>query len=178
MSNYVKSAVVASDKTAETARTSINRTATLSTTKNTNPPHSSSRYQPPIIQQKPSNLNVSPNSGAIGNSRFGSRTVCPGCNFSVSPMERGVVPGPQGTRWHATCLVCGGKRRKDFIAQQKSALWMVGRGGFDERRNDKPGCGKKLDSAAKTGGDGGVWCRECLVSECTSCLRAAIADYD
>lgn len=80
--------------------------------------------------------------------RFGSSAVCPGCNKSVSAMERGVVPGPQGTRWHATCLVCGGKNA-------------AGRKG--RREDDKqPGCGKRLDSAAKGDGDGGVWCRECL----------------
>ena len=83
-------------------------------------------------------------------------------------MERGVVPGPQGTRWHAACLVCGGKRKKDAEVQQKSALWIVGRGGGggpkEKRMNGEPGCGKKLDSAAKTDGEGGVWCRECLVS--------------
>lgn len=59
----------------------------------------------------------------------------------------GVVPGPQGSRWHATCLVCGGK-------------------GTGKGRRDKsqPGCGKRLDSAAKRDTQGGVWCRECLVS--------------
>jgi hypothetical protein len=65
-------------------------------------------------------------------------------------MERGVVPGPQGTRWHASCLICGGQEAK-------------GRNG--RRVADKPGCGKKLDSAAKTDGEGGVWCRECLVGD-------------
>lgn len=135
--------------------------ATPSMSKNMNPLHSSSRYEPPTLNPRPAN--ISPNLGATGNTRFGCRSVCPGCNISVSPMERGVVPGPQGTRWHATCLVCGGKKRKETISKQKSALWIVGRGGFDEG-NGKPGCGKKLDSAAKTDGDGGVWCRGCLVS--------------
>lgn len=81
------------------------------------------------------------------NTRFGSSTTCPGCLKSVSPMEFGVVPGPQGSRWHATCLVCGGK-------------------GVSKSRKNKsqPGCGKKLDSAAKRDIEGGVWCRECLVS--------------
>lgn len=62
-------------------------------------------------------------------------------------MEMGVVPGPQGSRWHATCLVCGGK-------------------GTGKGRRDKsqPGCGKRLDSAAKRDTQDGVWCRECLVS--------------
>ncbi|KAG1716549.1 hypothetical protein ID866_601 [Astraeus odoratus] len=78
--------------------------------------------------------------------RFGSSTACPGCLKAVSPMEFGVVPGPQGSRWHATCLVCGGK-------------------GASKARKDKsqPGCGKKLDSAAKRDVEGGVWCRECLL---------------
>ena len=84
--------------------------------------------------------------------RFGSRTTCPGCHQSVSLMERGVVPGPQGTRWHTRCLVCGGKSGvKRTFGQVK------------EKKNGTPGCGKRLDSAAKSGKDGGVWCRECLV---------------
>lgn len=59
------------------------------------------------------------------------------------------MPGPQGSRWHATCLVCGGKEAK-------------GRGG--RRKDGKAGCGKQLDSSAKRdAGEGGVWCRECLV---------------
>jgi len=80
--------------------------------------------------------------------RFGGSTSCPGCLKAVSPMEWGVVPGPSGTRWHSACLSCGGKNRR-------------GRGG---RRNPgEPGCGKKLDSAAKGDPEGGVWCRECWV---------------
>ncbi|KAI0274619.1 hypothetical protein BC834DRAFT_848952 [Gloeopeniophorella convolvens] len=80
--------------------------------------------------------------------RFGISTPCPGCSQSVSPMERGVVPGPQGQRWHSSCLVCGGKQAK-------------GRGG--RRVNGQPGCGKQLDSSAKRDtGQGGVWCRDCL----------------
>lgn len=80
--------------------------------------------------------------------RFGGSTSCPGCLKAVSPMEWGVVPGPSGTRWHSACLSCGGKNRR-------------GRGG---RRNaGEPGCGKKLDSAAKSDPEGGVWCRECWV---------------
>lgn len=84
--------------------------------------------------------------------RFGSRIVCPGCHKSVSPMERGVVPGPQGSRWHASCLVCGGKKEI-----------MKGWRNREEKKEGEPGCGKKLDSAAKSGNDGGIWCRECLV---------------
>ncbi|KAH9985430.1 hypothetical protein BJV74DRAFT_847146 [Russula compacta] len=81
--------------------------------------------------------------------RFGTSTPCPGCSQSVSPMERGVVPGPQGQRWHSSCLVCGGKQAK-------------GRGG--RRVNGEPGCGKQLDSSAKRDtAAGGVWCRDCLL---------------
>ncbi|KAI5122566.1 hypothetical protein M0805_004783 [Coniferiporia weirii] len=79
--------------------------------------------------------------------RFGGGTTCPGCRISVSPMERGVVPGPQGSRWHASCLICGGKGA------------VVG----PRRDPSTPGCGKRLDSAAKTDREGGVWCRECLL---------------
>ncbi|KAF7339354.1 hypothetical protein MSAN_02149200 [Mycena sanguinolenta] len=83
--------------------------------------------------------------------RFGTSNQCPGCHMSVSPMERGVVPGPHGSRWHASCLVCGGKKP----ASAKS--WLI----KEERKKGVPGCGKKLDSAAKEDGEGGVWCREC-----------------
>lgn len=85
--------------------------------------------------------------------RFGGpRNACPGCKKAVSPMERGVIPGPQGTRWHSSCLVCGGKK-------SRPVSWYGGR-----EEKGKPGCGKKLDSAAKSDGEGGVWCRECIVS--------------
>ncbi|KAH8120105.1 hypothetical protein DFH11DRAFT_1558333 [Phellopilus nigrolimitatus] len=79
--------------------------------------------------------------------RFGSGSTCPGCRISVSPMERGVVPGPQGSRWHASCLICGGKGVPTGPRRDPST----------------PGCGKRLDSAAKTDGEGGVWCRECML---------------
>ncbi|KAF8844047.1 hypothetical protein BDN67DRAFT_923014 [Paxillus ammoniavirescens] len=99
--------------------------------------YSSSRYERP-----PSSAPAV----SASSSRFGSSTTCPGCQKSVSPMEMGVVPGPQGSRWHAICLVCGGK-------------------GAGKSRRDKsqPGCGKRLDSAAKQDAEGGVWCRECLL---------------
>lgn len=74
--------------------------------------------------------------------RLGRRDACPSCQKVVSPMESGVVAGPQSTRWHASCLVCGGKGGK----------------------LPRPGCGKRLDSAAKTDINGDVWCRECMVS--------------
>ncbi|KII93239.1 hypothetical protein PLICRDRAFT_49310 [Plicaturopsis crispa FD-325 SS-3] len=91
--------------------------------------------------------------------RFGSSNTCPGCTKSVSPMERGVVPGPGGTRWHAGCLVCGGGVGKDGAGTSTRSSGGWGK----EREKGKPGCGKRLDSAAKGDGDGGVWCRECLL---------------
>ncbi|KAF8973896.1 hypothetical protein BDZ97DRAFT_1912347 [Flammula alnicola] len=87
--------------------------------------------------------------------RFGGQTTCPGCRKSVSLMERGVVPGPQGSRWHASCLVCGGKK-------ETTRATLLGRVREDKKKGE-PGCGKKLDSAAKSDGEGGVWCRECLL---------------
>ncbi|KAF9015296.1 hypothetical protein BDQ17DRAFT_1295007, partial [Cyathus striatus] len=89
-------------------------------------------------------------------SRFGSRTACPGCNKPVSPMEFGVVPGPQSTRWHAVCLVCGGKKETP-----KGPAWILNRG-KECNKKAEPGCGKKLDSAARIDHEGRVWCRECL----------------
>ena len=86
---------------------------------------------------------------------FGGQNSCPGCQKAVSLMERGVVPGPQGTRWHALCLVCGGRK-------EPTRAVLLGRS--RDERNRQPGCGKRLDSAAKSDGEGRVWCRECLVS--------------
>lgn len=121
--------------TASSAAKAITRASMAATTS----PYSSSRLERP--PSRPSVLTASTTSP-----RFGSSTTCPACSKSVSPMEMGVVPGPQGSRWHASCLVCGGK-------------------GASKGRRDKsqPGCGKKLDSAAKRDIDGGVWCRECLL---------------
>lgn len=89
--------------------------------------------------------------------RFGSTTFCPGCKITVFPMEHGVVPGPQGTRWHASCLVCGGKRRS--TTSSASGVWR------SRQDSDKGGvgCGKRLDSAARCIPDGSIWCRECLL---------------
>lgn len=100
----------------------------------------------PSISSRYERTSASSPAAQTQNTRFGSSSTCPGCLKSVSPMEFGVVPGPQGSRWHATCLVCGGK-------------------GASKGRRDKsqPGCGKKLDSAAKRDIEGGVWCRECLL---------------
>ncbi|EJD47846.1 hypothetical protein AURDEDRAFT_183952, partial [Auricularia subglabra TFB-10046 SS5] len=71
---------------------------------------------------------------------FGRQT-CPGCGVGVAPMERGVVQGPSGSKWHATCLVCGGKGAR--------------------KTDGKPGCGKKLDSGARCDDGGTAFCREC-----------------
>ncbi|KZT06837.1 uncharacterized protein LAESUDRAFT_725596 [Laetiporus sulphureus 93-53] len=100
-------------------------------------PLSSSRYERPLGTAHPTTTTFP---------RFGGSMSCPGCSRNVSPMERGVVPGPQGTRWHQSCLLCGGKEAK-------------GR----RKEGGKPGCGKQLDSAAKTDSNGRVWCRECLL---------------
>ncbi|OCH96531.1 hypothetical protein OBBRIDRAFT_765352 [Obba rivulosa] len=102
---------------------------------------SSSRYERP-----PPSAPATTTTFASSQPRFGSSSSCPGCKKAVSPMEWGVVPGPHGTRWHVACLVCGGKEAR-------------GR----RKEEGKPGCGKKLDSAAKTDSDGAVWCRECLL---------------
>ncbi|THH20847.1 hypothetical protein EW146_g603 [Bondarzewia mesenterica] len=129
--SYVPPAIIATAPPSST-------TKALSTS--TSSPYSSSRYTVPL-----------PSASATSTSfpRFGSSTSCPGCHQSVSPMERGVVPGPQGSRWHAACLICGGQEAK-------------GRGG--RRKDNMPGCGKKLDSSAKRDTEeGGVWCRECLL---------------
>jgi len=96
--------------------------------------------------------------------RFGTSTPCPGCSQSVSPMERGVVPGPHGQRWHSSCLVCGGRQAK-------------GRGG--RRVNGQPGCGKQLDSSAKRDtSTGGVWCRDCMVCALDSRWQRFIVTVD
>ncbi|KAI0670031.1 hypothetical protein C8Q78DRAFT_1079936 [Trametes maxima] len=119
----------------------VAQTAPRTATATYHHPVSSSRYEPPPKTAPPSQQSF-----VFPQQRFGSSSACPGCHKSVSPMERGVVPGPQGSRWHAACLVCGGKEAR-------------GR----RKEDGKPGCGKKLDSAAKTDRDGGVWCRECLL---------------
>ncbi|KAI0034307.1 hypothetical protein K488DRAFT_45811 [Vararia minispora EC-137] len=106
----------------------------------------SSRYSAPLRSAPSSKITFT---------RFGSSTSCPGCHLSVSPMERGVVPGPQGTRWHCSCLVCGGREAR-------------GRNG--RRRDGRPGCGKQLDSSAKHDAEKGFWCRECLMPPVRSVL--------
>ena len=113
------------------------------------PPALPDKYGPP-----PSPRSASPSKTAFP--RFGGQTSCPGCHKAVSLMERGVVPGPQGSKWHASCLVCGGKK-------EVTRAVLLGRV-RDDTKKPEPGCGKKLDSAAKIDGEGGVWCRECLVS--------------
>lgn len=67
---------------------------------------------------------------------------CAGCDRTVAVMEPGVVPGPNGSRWHSSCLVCGGKGHK--------------------KRAGEPGCGKKLDRDAKLDREGRTWCSTCM----------------
>ncbi|KAF9474467.1 hypothetical protein BDN70DRAFT_842224 [Pholiota conissans] len=129
-------------------------------------------HPPPTPSDKSQLVPLSPSKPAFP--RFGGQTSCPGCRKSVSLMERGVVPGPQGSKWHASCLVCGGKKE----ISRKALLRRVPR---DEKK-DTPGCGKKLDSGAKVDGEGGVWCRECLLllgvggSPQTSPLKSPMVD--
>lgn len=68
-------------------------------------------------------------------------------------MEKGVVPGPQSSKWHVLCLVCGGK---DWKAKSLEAK----RWGLDDT---EIGCGKKLDSQARTDRLGRAYCRDCMV---------------
>jgi len=71
-----------------------------------------------------------------------NKSRCAGCNSMVAVMEPGVVPGPNGTRWHSSCLVCGGKGHRKRVGQ--------------------PGCGKKLDRDAKLDPEGKTWCSNCM----------------
>lgn len=129
--------------------------ATLTSPSSATSSYTSSRYSAP--------LRSAPATKTSFSSRFGSSSSCPGCQKNVSPMEPGVVPGPQGTRWHKTCLICGGREAR-------------GRNG--RRKDGKPGCGKQLDSSAKCDAEERIWCRECLVScrgiqfqtLCTHCM--------
>lgn len=108
----------------------------------------SSRFEQAALVTSPTAQDTAPTP------RFGGpRNACPGCKKAVSPMERGVIPGPHGTKWHSSCLVCGGKKTRPVS-------WYA----RDDAEKSKPGCGKRLDSAAKSDSDGGVWCRECIVS--------------
>ncbi|KAJ7070900.1 hypothetical protein C8F01DRAFT_1108273 [Mycena amicta] len=109
---------------------------------------SSRPVEPRKLDRPP--LSAPPTSTPLTFPRFGATNSCPGCGISVSPMERGVVPGPQGSRWHASCLVCGGKK-------PAAKPWAI----RDEKKKGVPGCGKKLDSGAKLDQLGRVWCREC-----------------
>lgn len=85
--------------------------------------------------------------------RFGSTATCPGCRIGVSPMEPGIVPGPGATKWHKPCLVCGGRKA---ASKRSSGVWTT----KDDVKG--PGCGKKLDSAAKGDvSEGILWCRDC-----------------
>ncbi|KAF5390215.1 hypothetical protein D9757_002802 [Collybiopsis confluens] len=110
----------------------------------------SSRYSPPVSAPAMSASNSVP--------RFGGSSSCPRCKKSISQITFGIsegersVQGPNGTRWHRKCLVCGGKK------EPSKGLILRGR---DERKQNELGCGKRLDSGAKILGDNGVLCREC-----------------
>ncbi|KAJ4486304.1 hypothetical protein J3R30DRAFT_3445757 [Lentinula aciculospora] len=114
----------------------------------------SSRYSRPP-SSAPSMSKSSSSSSSVP--RFGTMNSCPGCKRSVPQVSFGIsegersVQGPNGTRWHVMCLVCGGKKAPTKVILR----------GRDERKKDEPGCGKRLDSGAKTDGDNGVFCREC-----------------
>ncbi len=72
--------------------------------------------------------------------RFGSGTFCPECHLSVGPMEKGVVPGPKGSRWHSGCLVCGGKaaaRSRQRIADEPGVWQAPGQRGEDRWRRGR-----------------------------------------
>ncbi|KIK71152.1 hypothetical protein GYMLUDRAFT_33286 [Collybiopsis luxurians FD-317 M1] len=109
----------------------------------------SSRCSPPVTTPLTSTSTSIP--------RFGGANSCPGCKKSVSQVSFGIsegersVQGPNGTRWHRNCLVCGGKK------EPSRGVILRGR---DERKKGEPGCGKRLDSGAKTDGEK-VFCREC-----------------
>ncbi|KAL0575978.1 hypothetical protein V5O48_005978, partial [Marasmius crinis-equi] len=132
--------VPSSSSSSHSMKSSSSTNSTSSNSPSSGTARYSSRYSRPPM--------TAPATSAPTFPRFGSSTSCPGCRKSVSPMERGVVPGPQGTRWHASCLVCGGKKPPIGF-------------GSREKKKDEPGCGKKLDSAAKGDAEGHVWCREC-----------------
>ncbi|KZT61494.1 hypothetical protein CALCODRAFT_514782 [Calocera cornea HHB12733] len=85
---------------------------------------------------------------------FAAALRCPACSKSVSPMERGTVPGPGGGRWHATCLKCGAEKKVDIDEAGEDELMI------DAEVLKGRGCAKKLDTGAKEAG-GRVWCRRC-----------------
>ncbi|KIM33943.1 hypothetical protein M408DRAFT_325503 [Serendipita vermifera MAFF 305830] len=78
---------------------------------------------------------------STGGFAFPNKHRCAGCDKMVAVMEPGVVAGPRGTRWHAGCLVCGGK---------------------GSRKRGEPGCGKRLDRDAKLDQEGKTWCSNCM----------------
>ncbi|KAF8295727.1 hypothetical protein DL93DRAFT_785970 [Clavulina sp. PMI_390] len=117
------------------------------------PPPASRSYTTPASQMQGSPASSPSASAAVSNGRF----TCGGCHQTVFQMERGVVPGPLGGKWHVLCLVCGGKDWKSKSLDFKR--W--GRGPNDEGSAEL-GCGKKLDSQARMDRIGRVYCRDCL----------------
>ncbi|KAJ3759931.1 hypothetical protein EV360DRAFT_93869 [Lentinula raphanica] len=110
-------------------------------------------------------------SGSGSAPRFGTVNICPGCKKSVPQVSFGIshgersVQGPNGTRWHFMCLVCGGKK--------PTTKGVVPRG-RDERRKGEPGCGKRLDSGAKIDGDSGLLLPASLASPHWSPTRSPL----
>ncbi|KAG8832731.1 hypothetical protein FRC17_000827 [Serendipita sp. 399] len=95
-----------------------------------------SALQPRPTSSLSSAAPYSPASFAVADSKR-----CAGCEKTVAMFEPGVVPGPNGSRWHSSCLVCGGKGAR--------------------RQAGEPGCGKKLDRDAKLDRSGRPWCSTC-----------------
>lgn len=144
---FTDSPVRASSPSAPATNTALTSTgATLYSKSQTQERSSPTVHSSPSISSRYERALSSTPTAPAQAARFGSSTTCPSCLKAVSLMEFGVVPGPQGTRWHASCLVCGGKKTNKI-----------------RRDKSQPGCGKRLDSAAKRDADGGVWCRECLL---------------
>lgn len=89
--------------------------------------------------------------------RLGGLVECPGCATVVGPSDRDAVSGPGGggVKWHKACLCCGGGNGKGKVSKGKARAMSKG---------VLVGCGKALDAGAKYDQEGGVWCRDCLVS--------------
>lgn len=85
-------------------------------------------------------------------SKFGGMSTCAGCGSKLSSLES--IPGPRGTYWHRSCLVCKGKPVK-----KENNL------GYASLKKVESICGKKLDSGAKVTVEGDVRCRDCFDRE-------------
>jgi hypothetical protein len=83
--------------------------------------------------------------------KFGGTGSCPACGILVSPLERGTIAGPRGTRWHAKCLRCGSGPMGAIKTHRPG--------------HKRAGCGKALDDGASLDEQGNAWCRLCFVSD-------------